>query len=205
MKTVRFLQKQSPYNAGEVAGFSDEICERYVNAKVAEIVPCEEPIQDEAVLDAAQWKQKFYDAAAAHKKELHDIVEYLAVVETERDGLKSRVIELEALEDKALRQERQIAELEGLLAEARAQASAKPEGEDAAPAGPVGPDGAPIDVTAKAEGEKPAGNEPAAGADTSANLQPSAANEPAASSGAQEVLGGTEAAPAGSGKKTGRK
>jgi hypothetical protein len=183
MKTVRFLQKQSPYNAGEVAGFSDEICERYVNAKVAEIVPSEEPIQDEAVLDAAQWKKKFYDAATAHKKERHDIVEYLDGMEKERDALKSRVLEFEAKAHEVAEFEKdrdflieRIAELEGLLAKA--------------PAGPVGPDGAPIDVIAKGEDEKPAGNEPAAGADTGASLQPSAGNEPAANQGGEDKTGG---------------
>ena len=165
MKTVRFLQKQSPYNAGEVAGFSDEICERYVNAKVAEIVPSEEPIQDEAVLDAAQWKQKFYDAAATHKKELHDIVEYLAVVETERDALKNRVADLEIVEVErndllvdrdALKNDLATIEanLNGRILELEAKlqavlSSAKPEGEAAAPAGPVDDGGAPIDATNK--------------------------------------------------------
>jgi hypothetical protein len=190
MKTVRFLQKQSPYNAGEVAGFSDEICERYVNAKVAEIVPSEEPIQDEAVLDAEQWKQKFYDAAAAHKKERHDIVEYLAGVEKERDALKNRVADLEIVEVE--RNDLQVdrdalkndlatieANLNGRILELEAklqaaQTSAKPEGENAAPAGPVDESGAPIDVTNKGD------------------------------AGSQENAGGSEEGKAG-GKKSGRK
>jgi hypothetical protein len=180
MKAVRFLTKQSPYNAGEIAGFPDELADRYVNAKLAEFVSSLAASEAEMPKNPAEWEQLLRDCVDHHEKRIKDLQVLLAEVKTERDGLKGRVIELES--------------------QLTPQTSVPAAGD-----GPRGPDGAPIDVTAKAEGEKPAGNEPAAGADTSANLQPSAANEPAASSGAQEVLGGTEAAPAGSGKKTGRK
>lgn len=35
MKIIRFTVGQCPYNAGEFAGFEDEVAEEYVNAKVA--------------------------------------------------------------------------------------------------------------------------------------------------------------------------
>lgn len=46
MKAIRFLTKQSPYNGGEVAGFSDEVADRYVKAGVAEYLQPGAPVAE---------------------------------------------------------------------------------------------------------------------------------------------------------------
>ena len=38
MKTIRFTEKQPPYMAGDVAGFEDDVADRYVAEGVAEPV-----------------------------------------------------------------------------------------------------------------------------------------------------------------------
>ncbi len=43
MKTIRFTEKQPPYMAGDVAGFEDDVADRYIAEGVAESV---EPVAD---------------------------------------------------------------------------------------------------------------------------------------------------------------
>ena len=145
-KVIRFLVKQSPYNAGEVAGFANEICEKYVNAKVAEFVPSEESEAEPASADAEYWKKKFYDQAAAHEKQNEEFLTASAADDVDRGKIVEQLGSVELERDQLLRQ---VNELEGLLAELRAQTTVKPEGEAAALAGPVDQNGAPIDVTNK--------------------------------------------------------
>ena len=47
MKIIRFIQKQPPYMAGEVAGFDDDVADRYVAEGMAEEVSTDETAADE--------------------------------------------------------------------------------------------------------------------------------------------------------------
>lgn len=39
MQILQFLKKQSPYNAGEIAGFDDTLAERLIKAGIAKLAP----------------------------------------------------------------------------------------------------------------------------------------------------------------------
>jgi hypothetical protein len=72
LKPIRFLQKQSPYNAGEVAGFPHEVAQRYVDAKLAEFYDAKKDAAvsgEEIVLEVAGEKLAFEEepASAAEK------------------------------------------------------------------------------------------------------------------------------------------
>jgi hypothetical protein len=75
---VRFTEKQSPYNAGEVAGFSPEVAHRYVHAKRAEFYDPEKFVLvsgEEVVLNVFSGEKTLSEeeqaaAAAAAEKEL---------------------------------------------------------------------------------------------------------------------------------------
>ena len=141
-KVIRFLVKQSPYNAGEVAGFADEICEKYVNAKVAEFVPSEESEAEPASADAEYWKKKFYDQAAAHEKQNEEFLTASAADDVDRGKIVEQLGSVELERDQLLRQ---VNELVGAIHES----PLPPEGANTALAGPVDQSGAPIDVTNK--------------------------------------------------------
>lgn len=51
MKTIRFTEKQPPYMAGDVAGFEDDVADRYVAEGVAETV--ETGADDESIETSA--------------------------------------------------------------------------------------------------------------------------------------------------------
>jgi hypothetical protein len=148
MKTVRFLQKQSPYNAGEIAGFPDDLATKYVSAKVAEFVSSSVPSHAERPQNPAEWEQLLRECVDYHEKQIKDLRVLLIEAETARDQFKARV-----------------AELEGLLAQALAQTSTKPEVDNPAPAGPVDASAAPIDATSKSDG---GAQENASGSETTA-------------------------------------
>jgi hypothetical protein len=75
---VRFTEKQSPYNAGEVAGFTPEVAQRYVHAKLAEFYDPEKvvPVSGEEMVLSVLSEEKTLSeaeqaaAAAAPEKEL---------------------------------------------------------------------------------------------------------------------------------------
>ena len=75
---IRFLQKQSPYNAGEVAGFTPETAQRYVDAKLAEFYDSDKVVSvsgEEVVLNVGGEEKTVSEeeqraAAAAAEKEL---------------------------------------------------------------------------------------------------------------------------------------
>jgi len=161
---LQFLKKQSPFNAGEIAGFPDAVAQRYIKAGIAKLAPSKAEVEEQAAGDAEHWKQKFYGLVPEHDKTVASLVESIK----ECDALKTRVSDLEKASaadgtetlkiveqlnqveldrDKLLRQ---VNELEGLLTEARAQPTyAKPEVESAAPAAPADQSGEPIHATNK--------------------------------------------------------
>lgn len=162
LTAIRFLQKQSPYNAGEVAGCPADLAQRYVSSGIAEYFRPPEtasnaPDPDQLPTNPAEWEKLLRDCVDYHEKKIANLRVVVVDLETERDQLKARVAELEATIQTAV------------------QTSAKPEDWNAVVASdaPLGPDGEPIDVTKKDDPQKPAG-ETGAG-----NLPPSAANEPA--------------------------
>src|SRR5688500_381751 len=126
---LQFLKKQSPYNAGEIAGFPERVAQQFLRAGIAKLAPSPAEVEEQAAGDVEHWKKKFRDLGAAYTQERDRFLARLKSVEKERDDLKQLVEPLELERDKLLRQ---VNELEGLLAELRAQTTAKPEGEAAA-------------------------------------------------------------------------
>jgi len=67
MKTVKFLVGMGVYNAGELAGFANEIADNFVKSKVADLVD-ETPDEDEAAKLAEAEAAKLAKAEAAKAK-----------------------------------------------------------------------------------------------------------------------------------------
>jgi hypothetical protein len=68
LKAVRFLQKQTSYNAGEIAGFGDSVAEAYVKAGIAE---WHKPPKD----IPGKLPQEIVDAGAAAQRSPEEAIE----------------------------------------------------------------------------------------------------------------------------------
>jgi hypothetical protein len=140
MVRVQFLRKQTPYNAGEIAGFDDSVAQRLIKAGVAKLAPANGETREEAGADAEHWKQKFYELAAEHEK-TKSAAQQIGSLQEQRDSLADRVV---GLEEEVKRARQRSADLE-------ARTSA---------AGPVDAEGQPIDVASKdAAASEPAASE----------------------------------------------
>lgn len=67
MKSVRFVTKHAPYNAGEVAGFSDDVADVYIKAGIAEAASNESP-QTESESDPASRQSPIKDTTLERGK-----------------------------------------------------------------------------------------------------------------------------------------
>jgi hypothetical protein len=85
---IRFVQKQSPYNAGEVAGFETHIARQYVDAQLAEFYDPEEVVRarGEEVVQSVGREERSVSENAAEKATANDAPQVLAPTETSPAG-----------------------------------------------------------------------------------------------------------------------
>ncbi len=114
-KAVRFIKKQTPYNEGEVAGFPEDLANRYIELGIAEVVSGDQLAEDASVQDAEYWKKKFNDLAAKTTTYYAEVSSSFAKMRVQNDDLRSRIADLNHDRDNLAAR---VAELEKELSEA---------------------------------------------------------------------------------------